>query len=316
MAKLAFVFPGQGSQAVGMMAELAQAYPLVQETFAEASEVLGYDLWALCQNGPADKLNQTEFTQPALLAAAYAAWRVYCAQDNAVKPDYLAGHSLGEYTAWVCSGAMQFVDGVTLVEKRGQLMQAAVPAGEGAMAAIIGLDDEVVTAVCKEAKQEQVCAPANFNSIGQVVIAGEVAAVERALVLAKEKGAKIAKMIPVSVPSHSPLMQAAADQLKPLLESVTIAKPEIPVVNNANVVLPVTPADIRQGLVCQLTRPVRWVETIQFFVNAGVNHIVECGPGKVLTGLNKRIDKSLLLTAYADPATLSTLCQQQGEDQA
>lgn len=305
MTKTAFVFPGQGSQSLGMLSALAAEHPVVQETFATASTVLGYDLWDLTQVGPEEKLGQTEFTQPALLVAAYAAWQVYLQQPMAKKPQYLAGHSLGEYTAWVCSGALAFTDAVYLVSKRGQAMQLAVPQGVGAMAAIIGLEDDVVAAVCKEAQESQVCSPANYNSIGQVVIAGHTAAVERAIVIAKSKGAKIAKLIPVSVPSHCALMKKAAEELSPLLASIDFEKPMIPVVSNVDASLPSTAADIRLSLERQLTRPVRWVETIQFFMKAGVQHIVECGPGKVLTGLNKRIDSQLGLTAYSDPASLA-----------
>lgn len=307
MTKTAFVFPGQGSQSLGMLSELAAEHPSVKKTFAIASEVLAYDLWALTQTGPEEKLNQTEFTQPALLAAAYAAWEVYLQQPMAKKPHYLAGHSLGEYTAWVCSGALKFTDAVRLVSKRGQAMQSAVPAGVGAMAAIIGLDDDVVAAVCKEAQGSQVCSPANYNSIGQIVIAGHKEAVERALLIAKAKGAKLAKLIPVSVPSHCALMKTAAETLAPVLGSIDFEKPQIPVVNNVDAGLPTTPADIRLSLERQLTRPVKWVETIQFFIKAGVSHIIECGPGKVLTGLNKRIDAQLTLTAYSDPASLADI---------
>jgi len=307
MTKTAFVFPGQGSQSVGMLGELAKVYPSVLETFAIASEVLGYDLWELTQIGPEEKLNQTEFTQPALLVASYAAWEVYLQQPMAKKPQYLAGHSSGEYTAWVCSGALRFVDAVKLVSKRGQAMQSAVPQGVGAMAAIIGLDNDAVAELCEEAQGSQICAPANYNSIGQIVIAGHKEAVERALVLAKVQGAKIAKLIPVSVPSHCALMKEAAEALMPLLASVDFEKPEIPVINNVDANLPSTAADIRLGLARQLTRPVRWVETRQFFVKAGVTHVIECGPGKVLTGLNKRIDSQLALTAYSDPASLADI---------
>ena len=305
MTKTAFVFPGQGSQTVGMLSGLAEVYSSVQKTFAIASDVLGYDLWQLTQQGPAERLDQTEFTQPALLTASYAVWQVYLQQPMAKQPSYLAGHSLGEYTAWVCSGALKFTDAVTLVAKRGQAMQAAVPQGVGAMAAIIGLEDDIVAAICKEAQGSQVCSPANYNSIGQVVIAGHKDAVERAIVMAKDKGAKLAKLIPVSVPSHCALMKKAAEELAPLLSAIDFDKPVIPVVNNVDANLPSTAADIRLGLERQLTRPVKWVETIQFFIKAGVTHVVECGPGKVLTGLNKRIDSQLTLTAYSDPASLA-----------
>lgn len=305
MKKLAFVFPGQGSQSIAMLSALAHAYPAVQETFEVASAVLGYDLWALTQAGPLEKLNQTEFTQPALLAAGVAAWRVYQAQAGAKTPDYLAGHSLGEYTAWVCAGSLKFEDGIKLVSERGKAMQAAVPAGTGAMAAIIGLDNDAVAKLCETAAQSQVCSPANFNSVGQVVIAGDKVAVERAVAAAKPAGAKLAKLIPVSVPSHCALMASAAKALRPILDSIDFKAPEMPVINNVAVAMPHAAVDIRLGLEKQLTQSVRWVETVQYMLKAGVSQIVECGPGKVLTGLNKRIDRDLILTAYSDPASLA-----------
>lgn len=302
MKKFACVFPGQGSQSVGMLAQIADAHPIIQETFATASDVLGYDLWALTKAGPAEKLNQTEFTQPAVLTASYALWQLVFA-NAAEKPSYLAGHSLGEYTAWVCAGALPFESAVALVAKRGQAMQQAVPADHGAMAAIIGLEDAVVDSVCHDAAEGAVCSAANFNSIGQVVIAGEKQAVLRAIALAKASGAKLAKLIPVSVPSHCLLMEKAVKVMQPLLEDIAFSTPDIPVINNVDVTLPDTPEAIRDGLLRQLTQPVRWVATVQQLMALGVHDIIECGPGKVLTGLNKRIDQTLTLSLALDQIT-------------
>lgn len=292
MTQLAILFPGQGSQFVGMLAELAAQHDEVQQTFAEASTVLGYDLWQLVQQGPAEKLDTTYYTQPALLVASYAWWRVIQTK-KAIKPAYLAGHSLGEYTALVCANALELTDAVKLVAARGQYMQDAVAPGLGVMAAIIGLDEASVSQLCQQAAENEVLAPANFNSLGQIVVAGHKAAVDRVLVLAKQQGAKLAVLLPVSVPSHCYLMKPAAERLALLLAETTLKKPEIPVVNNVDVVCYSSPEAIRAGLVKQLYMPVRWVETIQYLVNAGVKQLLECGPGKVLTGLNKRIDKQL-----------------------
>lgn len=292
---LAIVFPGQGSQSVGMLAELAASHNEVNAIFTEASDVLGFDLWAMCQQGPAEVLDNTVNTQPALLAASYAMWRVY-QKSNSTLPAMLAGHSLGEYTALVCANALKFQDAVRLVAARGKFMQDAVAVGEGAMAALIGLDDEKVLQVCEQARQiNEVLSPANYNSVGQVVIAGHKASVEHAVSLAKEQGAKMAVMIPVSVPSHCSLMIPAAESLRDLLTSVALHEPTIPVINNVDVHPYTGAASIREGLVRQLTMPVRWVETIQYFTQHGITQILECGPGKVLTGLNKRIDKNLQL---------------------
>lgn len=286
---IAFVFPGQGSQAVGMLAELAQAHPLIIDTFAEASKALGYDLWQLVLNGPESELNQTEVTQPALLAAGVALWRLWVSLKGPL-PALMAGHSLGEYTALVCAGALEYPAAVKLVAERGRFMQEAVPAGQGAMAAIIGLSDEQVMAVCKQAADSnQIVAPANYNTIGQVVIAGGTAAVERAVILAKEAGAKLTKILPVSVPSHCALMQPAATQLAKSLAHVSIHTPTIPVIHNVDVKSHQDVQAIRKALVQQLDHPVRWVETVQDFAKQGVSLIIECGPGKVLAGLNKRI---------------------------
>lgn len=295
---IAVVFPGQGSQTVGMLADVAAAFPIIKTTFAEASAVLGYDMWRLVQEGPAEELDKTEKTQPALLAAAYGVWRVLAEQKT--QPVMLAGHSLGEYTALVCAKAFSFTDAIELVAARGRFMQAAVAPGVGAMAALIGMDDAVVASICKQAASSQeVLTPANFNSVGQVVIAGHKTAVDRALALAKEQGCKLAVPIPVSVPSHCQLMQPAAQQLAMVLEKVECRAPVIPVINNVDV-QPYKAQSIRDGLIRQLYSPVRWVETIQSFKQAGITKILECGPGKVLTGLNKRIDKDLQCLSTAD----------------
>ena len=298
---LAIVFPGQGSQSVGMLADVAPQFPIIQATFAEASSVLGYDLWQMSQVGPAEALDKTVHTQPALLAASYALWRILQTEQS-FAPAMLAGHSLGEYTALVCANAIDFVDAIKLVAARGEYMQDAVLPGVGAMAAIIGLDEKVVADICRQSisAADEVLTPANYNSLGQVVISGHREPVERAIILAKEQGAKIAMLIPVSVPSHCELMRPAAERLRALLAIMTLRTPTIPVLNNVNVV-PYANADaIRQGLVQQLYMPVRWVETIQAFVKAGITQVIECGPGKVLTGLNKRIDKELQLTTAVE----------------
>lgn len=300
---LAFVFPGQGSQSVGMLAELAAAHPLVRDTFAEASAALGYDLWQLTQDGPADELNQTHITQPAMLTAGVAAWRVW-QEKNGKTPMMMAGHSLGEYTALVCAGALSFADGVALVAERGRYMQEAVPAGTGAMAAILGLEDAQVVEACNSAAQGQVVSAVNFNSPGQVVIAGHAAAVERAMAAAKAMSAKRALPLPVSVPSHCALMQPAADRLADRLAGVSLQAPQIPVINNVDVAVAVEAAAIRQALARQLYSPVRWVETVRKMAADGVDALVECGPGKVLVGLNKRIVKDMKTFAIVDTASL------------
>lgn len=288
----AFVFPGQGSQSIGMMAGLAEKYPLVTQTFVEASDALGYDLWSLVQNGPEADLNSTDKTQPAMLASGVAAWRVWNEQGGAA-PDYMAGHSLGEYTALVCAGSLEFAEAAKLVADRGRFMQEAVPAGEGAMAAILGLEDDVIREICDAGAQGQVLQPVNFNSPGQVVIAGNTAAVERGIELAKEKGAKRALPLPVSAPSHCALMQPAAERLQARLADVTVNTPTIPVIHNADVSSYTGSDDIRDALVRQLYSPVRWVETVQWLEANGVDKIFECGPGKVLAGLNKRIARRM-----------------------
>lgn len=301
---LGFVFPGQGSQSVGMLKELSGQFSEVEQTFTEASEVLGYDLWDIVQNGPADKLNRTEVTQPAMLAAGIAVWRVWQAAGGA-QPVMLAGHSLGEYTALVVAGSLAFPDAVGLVAERGRLMQAAVPAGSGAMAAILGMEDEAVVQACADAAQHGVVEAVNFNSPGQVVIAGDKDAVERVVSLARERGAKRAVVLPVSVPSHCALMQPAAERLATVLESIPVQAPAIPVLNNVDVFAAGDPADIRRALVRQLYRPVRWVEIIHKMQAEGVDRLIECGPGKVLVGLNRRIDRKMTALPVYDPATLT-----------
>ncbi|MBZ0071315.1 MAG: ACP S-malonyltransferase [Gammaproteobacteria bacterium] len=302
--QLAIVFPGQGSQSVGMLAELAGAHSEVEATFAEASTVLGYDLWALVQDGPEADLNQTDRTQPAMLAAGVAVWRIWTRQGGAA-PAFLAGHSLGEYTALVCAGSLAFSDGIRLVAERGRRMQVAVPAGIGAMAAILGLDDDQVRAACSAAAQGEVVQAVNFNSPGQVVIAGHKAAVERACTGAKAMGAKRAVPLTVSVPSHSSLMQPAAEAFAATLATTGIEAPRIPVIHNADVAAYTDPAAIRDALIRQIYTPVRWVETIQYLSGQGITHIIEAGPGKVLTGLNKRIDKHIASLAAFDSASLA-----------
>jgi [acyl-carrier-protein] S-malonyltransferase len=305
----AFVFPGQGSQSVGMLAQLA-AEPLVQETFAEASGVLGYDLWKLCQGGPEEDLGKTERTQPAMLAAGVATWRVWRKHGGGL-PAAMAGHSLGEYSALVCSGALDFRTAVGLVQFRGQAMQAAVPAGQGAMAAILGLDDADVEAACREAEQGETVQAANFNSPGQIVIAGTAAAVDRAIEVAKSKGAKRAIKLPVSVPSHSPLMQPAAERLRERLQQVKFGPREVRDIYTVEVRKHGDEASIRQALVEQLVKPVRWTETIQAMLADGARIIVECGPKGVLTGLNRRIErnKEIAMLSIEDAESLQQALQ-------
>lgn len=304
MSKFAIVFPGQGSQTVGMLADLAEQFDVVKQTFAEASDALGYDLWALVQDGPVKDLNQTQRTQPALLTASVAIWRVWQQQGGA-QPVVLAGHSLGEYSALVCAGVIDFQSAVKLVELRGKLMQEAVPAGIGAMSAIIGLDNDAIAAACAQAAEDQVCSPVNFNSPGQVVIAGNKEAVERANVLCKEAGAKRALPLPVSVPSHCALMKPAADKLAIALEGLAFNAPTIPVINNADVATEIDPVAIKLALVKQLYNPVRWTETVERMASEGVEELLEMGPGKVLTGLTKRIDRALSGAAVNDVASLT-----------
>lgn len=307
-SSLAFIFPGQGSQSIGMLADIAAAKPGITDTFAEASRALGYDLWSLVQKGPEEQLNQTRHTQPALLTAGVALWRIWRAEGG-TRPSVMAGHSLGEYTALVCSDALDFADAVTLVTERGRLMQEAVSTSQGAMAAVLGLEDEMGRAVCAEASQGEVLAAANYNAPGQVVIAGTSTAVERGVVLAKEKGAKRALILPVSVPSHCELMRPAAEKLADYLKQVIIHRPAIPVIHNVDVAMHDSPEQIRKVLVEQLYSPVRWVETIQAMAERGVTTTVECGPGKVLAGLNKRIVKQMTAVPLFDEASLNALLE-------
>lgn len=303
MTSFGFIFPGQGSQSIGMLADIAHAFPEVEATFAEASSVLDYDLWKLTQDGPAEELDNTVHTQPALLTASYAIWRILQTQKN-LQPTLLAGHSLGEYSALVCAGAFHFTDAVKLVAARGRYMQEAVPVGQGALAAIVGLDDDAVKTLCAQAALDEVLAPANFNSPGQVVIAGRTAAVQRAIVLAKEAGAKLAKLLPVSVPSHCALMKPAAEKLNAMLNTIDIQKPVLPVVNNVDAVIYDSAESIKKGLTQQLFMPVRWVDVIRLFENRNIQHVIECGAGKVLSGLNKRIAVGMQSTNTSDLANL------------
>ncbi|MEI6895028.1 MAG: ACP S-malonyltransferase [Colwellia sp.] len=294
--KLAFIFPGQGSQTVAMLSDFADNR-IVQACFEEASKALGYDLWHLVAQGPVEKLNQTNFTQPALLTASVALWRVWQAESE-VTPDIMAGHSLGEYSALVCSGVLSLSDAVVLVEKRGEFMQACVPEGIGAMAAVIGLADDDIINACEQAKETQIVAAVNFNSPGQVVIAGHKEAVERAGAICKAAGAKRILPLPVSVPSHCALMSEAATQLALELDKITFNKPLIAVVNNVDVAKEVTSEAIKSALVKQLYSPVRWSETISRLASEGAGSMVEVGPGKVLQGLNKRINKSISSVSF------------------
>ncbi|MCY6524684.1 ACP S-malonyltransferase, partial [Actinobacillus pleuropneumoniae] len=295
MSNFAMVFPGQGSQAVGMLADLATAYPIVEETFKQASDVLGYDLWDLVQNGSAEDLGQTQRTQPALLASSVAIYRVWQQKYPELKPSVMAGHSLGEYSALVCAGVLDFQDAIKLVELRGNAMQQAVPAGTGAMYAIIGLDNEAIINACEQAQAEvgEIVSAVNFNSPGQVVIAGTKAAAEKAGELCKAAGAKRALPLAVSVPSHCALMKPAADKLAEALQNITLNVPVVPVINNVDVSVETDAEAICNALVHQLYSPVRWTETVEKMANEGVTTLYEIGPGKVLTGLTSRIVKEL-----------------------
>ena len=301
----ALLFPGQGSQSLGMLAGLAKETPLVQQVFEEASDALGEDLWQISQEN-ADKLNQTAYTQPAILAASMALLRVWQQEGGSV-PNVMAGHSLGEYSALVAASAIGFADAVKLVHLRGKYMQAAVPEGVGAMMAIIGLDDDVVKVVCAEAAKSGVVAAVNFNSPGQVVIAGEKGPVSQAGELAKAQGAKRALPLPVSVPSHCELMKPAAEQLNQALAEIAVNTPDIPVLHNVDVAEHESPDAIRDALVRQLYMPVRWTETIELMVSKGIERYIECGPGKVLAGLNKRISKDHPGQGFHDLASLHAL---------
>lgn len=296
MSKVAFVFPGQGSQQVGMLSEFAAVYPIIGETFNEASETLGYDMTALINDGPVEALNSTEKTQPALLTASVALYRLWGSLSD-ISPALMAGHSLGEYSALVAAGVISFADAIKLVELRGQYMQQAVPAGEGLMAAILGLDDDKVVEVCAQAAEGEVVSAVNFNTTGQVVIAGQKAAVERAMAALKEAGAKRTMPLNVSVPSHCALMKPAAEKLAEQLNNIEFSTPSCPIVQNRVATAIVDLDSIRANLLEQLYMPVQWTNSVAFMAEQGINEIIECGPGKVLSGLNKRIAKDVVHTA-------------------
>jgi len=300
----AFVFPGQGSQSVGMLSELCEEFPIVFDTFSEASDALGYDLWSLVQYGPEDMLNSTDKTQPAMLAAGVAVWRVWN-EKGGEKPSIMAGHSLGEYTALVCANALSFAEGVKLVADRGHFMQEAVVGEQGAMAAILGLEDDKVIEICESATQAQIVEAVNFNSPGQVVIAGDKAAVDRAIHAANEAGAKKTVLLPVSVPSHCSLMKPAAQQLMARLADVTISTPAIPVIHNVNADVAGSPGQIKNLLVKQLYLPVQWVSCVNKIITTDVSAVIECGPGKVLAGLNKRIARRMPALPVFDTESLA-----------
>ncbi len=303
---LAFVFPGQASQSIGMMSALARTSPVIEATFAEASEVLGYDLWQRCQEGPAELLNATECTQPAMLTAGIATYRLWRERGGAV-PVMMAGHSLGEFSALVAAGFLDFKTTVALVKYRGELMQSAVPNGQGGMAAILGLEDMDVEAACEDASQDEIVEAVNFNAPGQVVIAGHASAVARAIELATSKGARRAMALPVSVPAHSSLMQPAAAMLRIRLDATPIAPTSTVAVYGVDVKIHTGPEAIRAGLVKQLSTPVYWAATVRTMIAAGATPIIECGPGKVLTSLNRRVDKNrdLKMLALEDPESMS-----------
>lgn len=300
---IAFVFPGQGSQSTGMLADLAEGYPVVRSTFDEASAVLGFDLWALVDSGPAEQLDLTTNTQPAMLAAGVATWRAWRDAGGAA-PAVVAGHSLGEFSALVCAGAIEFAEAVALVADRARFMQEAVPAGEGGIAALIGLDDDAVRALCARVAEGEVLEPVNFNAPGQVAVAGHAGAIERLLAAAADAGARRAIRLAVSVPVHSSLMRPAAERFGQRLASATIRPPEIPVLHNFHVRPESEPAALRAALEGQLASPVPWVATVEEMVRRGVSVIVECGPGRVLTGLNRRISKDVQCVSAHDRASL------------
>ncbi|TBW48047.1 [acyl-carrier-protein] S-malonyltransferase [Marinobacter halodurans] len=301
--KSAFLFPGQGSQSIGMLGEAAEAWPIIAETFSEASQVLGFDLWSICKDGPEDELNSTAVTQPALLTASVALWRQWFV-DNGPRPDFVAGHSLGEYSALVAAESLNFFDAVKLVRLRGELMQNAVPAGQGRMAAILGLEDDVVIAACEEAAEGDVVAAVNFNAPGQVVIAGHSAAVDRAIDVCKGKGAKRALPLPVSVPSHCSLMKPAADELAKALDDISFNDAVIPVVQNVTGAPEQDRDSLKENLLRQLYSPVQWTDSVRYLSEEGVEAAVECGPGKVLAGLAKRIDRNLSVFPIETPDAL------------
>lgn len=304
MTAVAFVFPGQGSQKIGMLKSAAEQYSIVTDTFTEASDALGYDMWQLIQEGEQEQINLTEKTQPILLCSSVALWRVWQSL-NGVKPAFMAGHSLGEFSALVCAGSLGFADALRLVRARGQFMQTAVPVGVGAMAAIIGLDDQVINDICVESAQGQCVQAVNYNSPGQVVIAGHKEAVERAIEKLKAAGAKRALPLPVSAPFHTDLMQPAGEKLAEELAKLTIDKPEVPVIHNVHAQTESNVESIRDLLTQQIYSPVKWTSCVQKMVEQGVTTTVECGPGKVLSGLNKRIEKPLTCLAIEEPESLA-----------
>jgi [acyl-carrier-protein] S-malonyltransferase len=306
---LAFIFPGQGSQSLGMLKDLANSHIEIKHTFEQASEALSIDLWAIVTDGPEEALNQTQNTQPVMLAAGFAVWEVWCKYSN-IRPKWMAGHSLGEYTALVCSGALSFEEGIKLVAVRGKLMQEAVPAGIGSMAAILGLEDQQVVNICAQVAEHEVVSAVNFNAPGQVVIAGNLAAVERAMLAAKDMGAKRAILLPVSVPSHCALMKSAAEKLDTYLLNTVVSNPKMTVIHNVDVASHSSPEQIRVTLSQQLYQPVRWVETIKLLNDRGVTRFVECGPGKVLVSLNKRIVKDAEHFSIYNSETLTEVLEQ------
>jgi len=308
MNQLAFVFPGQGSQSVGMLDAMAGRFTQVRATFEEASDAIDLDLWTLVTEGPESELNQTAITQPAVLAADIAVWRIW-AEEGGPAPTLIAGHSLGEYAALVAAGSIGFADATRLVARRGELMQSAVTAGRGAMAAILGLDDEVVEALCREVSEGQVVSAANYNSPGQIVIAGDAAAVERALHQAKGAGARRAVILPVSVPSHCALMKPASAALRATLEQISISEPAIPVLHNVDVETHFQDTAIRDALIAQMFSPVRWTPTVRKMVDGGVDRVAECGPGRILCGLGRRISRGTEWIALEDPEALMNTLQ-------
>ena len=303
-----YLFPGQGSQSLGMLAELAGEYPEIKQTFEHASEILQQDLWSLVSSGPEEELNRTENTQPIMLCASFAVWMVWNKKVN--NPAYMAGHSFGEYTALVCSGALDFATAVPLARFRGEVMQQAIPVGQGAMAAVLGLDNDKLAEVCVEASQGQVVEAVNFNAPGQVVIAGDSDAVARAIDVAKAAGAKRAVVLPLSVPSHSSLMQPAAEKMRDYLAGIVLKPSSVSVIHNVDVKAHSNVDDIKDALYRQLFSPVRWVETIRYLITRGTETFIELGPGKVLTGLSKRIDKSVPCYCVHDLKSLEQTLEQ------
>lgn len=312
MRKFGFVFPGQGSQKLGMLAELAAQYPAVQATFTEASEAIGIDLWEICQHDPDNILDQTQITQPVLLTASVAIWRLWQANASSM-PAILAGHSLGEYSALVCADVLDFADAARLVNKRGEYMQEAVPPGSGAMAAIVGLEDYQIHEICDQSAAGQVVSAANFNSPGQTVIAGDAEAVQRAMEACKAAGAKRALPLKVSVPSHCALMKPAADRLAAELEAIDFRPAAIPVVQNVNAEIAMEAASIKQNLLSQLYQPVLWVDSVRLIYQGGVKMVVECGPGKVLCGLIKRIESDLTCFGSDNCQSFQQVCDEVSE---